>query len=267
MDFYKNLEVFLLDNGCNLSNFSYGGEIDKFISIQSVTDKRGRKSRSFKVIKNNDGSIVVIMNDFKTGEQISTRLDNNINCKPLIKLANQERLDRQKKEQEEALKNIKEYFFSLKLNQNKSNKYLKRKKVRSAKFIRWDRKGNFYIPLINTHRQLQSYQKITPDGRKILAKGGHKKGAFFTIGEVKEANILVFAEGYSTAKTIHEITDYTTVMCVDVGNIYPVIKAFREKYPNKLFIIAADNDIDTERNPAIGYNVGIKKAEACFEVF
>lgn len=272
----NNLENFLQACGCDLSDFkSSNAFTGKFQSIRSIDDKRGKRSKSFCIIQNNDNSIVVIVNDFKTGEKQTARIDdykNNYTPKLDKKEIEKNRTLRGKKSYQErkmSLKEIKEAFFSLDKDgsNNRSNSYLNNKKVSTSPFIRWDDEDNFYIPLIDIKGGLKTYQKISPTGFKMLAKGGQKKGAFFTIGDnIKGNHILVFAEGYATAKAIHEVTGLNVVVCVDASNLYSVVEAFRKKYQNKLFIIAADNDIETEKNPKIGYNLGLKKAEECLNI-
>ena len=63
------------------------------------------------------------------------------------------------------------------------------------------------------------------------------------------------AEGFATAVTIHKATNCPVVVCFDAGNVEHVLGNLKTKYPNKDFIIAADNDMWKENN------VGKEKAE------
>jgi len=60
---------------------------------------------------------------------------------------------------------------------------------------------------------------------------------------------MVIAEGYSTAATIHQATGHATAVSFNAGNILPVAKALRERFPDIEIIIAGDNDTQTEGNP------------------
>lgn len=111
------------------------------------------------------------------------------------------------------------------------------------------------IPLRTASGMLATVQAIFPepaDGRdKDFLKGGAKKGAYFSIGDLAAAPVIVIAEGYATAATLHEATGYAAVMAVDAGNLRPVAEALRAIYPDRRIIIAADNDRHTEGNPGL----------------
>lgn len=140
--------------------------------------------------------------------------------------------------------------------------YLKRKGVKAYPGVLagpWPqrrRENCLLIPLRTAGGQLATVQAIFPDppatGRdKDFLKGGAKKGAYFALGDLAAAPVIVIAEGYATAATLHEATGYAAVMAVDAGNIRPVADALRAVYPDRRIIIAADNDRHTESNPGL----------------
>jgi len=62
----------------------------------------------------------------------------------------------------------------------------------------------------------------------------------------------VVCEGYATGATIHEATGLAVIVAFDAGNLLPVARFFREKKPDWLIVIAADNDAWTDtpiKNP------------------
>jgi putative DNA primase/helicase len=85
-------------------------------------------------------------------------------------------------------------------------------------------------------------QKIYDDGQKRFFKGARKKGCFHLLQGLDEQT-FVFAEGYATGLSLHKATGQSVVVCFDAGNIEPVVKAFRDRYPESNLIIAGDNDI------------------------
>lgn len=105
------------------------------------------------------------------------------------------------------------------------------------------------IPLRNMNGQITTLQSITGDGVKILMAGGQKAGSFHKIDGDDSA--IIFSEGYSTSATVFEATGYTTVACIDSGNIIRVIEKWREAMPMKRFIIAGDNDQWGGRNTGL----------------
>ena len=131
-----------------------------------------------------------------------------------------------------------------------------------------DEYGDFVaVPLKDIEGKLWNIQKIyskREDGgnHKWPIKGGRKKGCFHTLGtplhELPEKSRIFVAEGYATAASIHMATGDTVIMAVDSGNIDPVVKAIKTKYPYILGIIAGDEDRWSEEDR----NAGREKAEA-----
>lgn len=121
--------------------------------------------------------------------------------------------------------------------------YLERKQV-GAFGIRFSFNDRFLVPLYNLAFELQGLQYIGPDGEKIFGTGTAKDGHFHLIGEIPASGefTLGFGEGYATAATAHMASGWPVVVCFDAGNIEPVMKVWREAYPEAEFFIAADDD-------------------------
>jgi putative DNA primase/helicase len=75
------------------------------------------------------------------------------------------------------------------------------------------------------------------------------KECFFMIGEPTQA--LCIAEGYATAASIHEATGHAAVVAFNAGNLLPVARALRGKFPDIKIVICADNDAQTSGNPGL----------------
>ena len=103
------------------------------------------------------------------------------------------------------------------------------------------------VPLRDTAGQLHSLQTIDTDGNKRYR--GRKKGCYHAIG--RPQGVLVIAEGYATAASIHEATGHAVAVAFDSGNLLPVAAALRAKYPALLLALAADDDHRTEGNPGL----------------
>ena len=114
--------------------------------------------------------------------------------------------------------------------------------------------GALVMPLRDASGELHSLEFITGAGEKRFLPGGRKSGCYFAIG--KQADVLVIAEGFATAASIHEATGHAVACALDAGNLEPVAKALRSKLPGIAIIIAADNDTKTG-----GANVGIENAQ------
>jgi putative DNA primase/helicase len=96
---------------------------------------------------------------------------------------------------------------------------------------------------------LHSLQFIDADGGKRFLTGGRKAGCCYCIGDMGDSGIIVIAEGFATAATVHEATGYVAIAAFDAGNLPAVAKAVRGRYPAARIIIAADDDYRTPGNP------------------
>lgn len=105
------------------------------------------------------------------------------------------------------------------------------------------------VPLRTTDGALASLQTIYPDGSKRFLPGGRTRGCYHAMGTL--GAVLVLAEGYATGATIHEATGLPVAVCFNSGNLLPVARALRSKYPALLLVLAADDDHRTEGNPGL----------------
>ncbi|MBS1132518.1 MAG: hypothetical protein H6R16_3520 [Proteobacteria bacterium] len=105
------------------------------------------------------------------------------------------------------------------------------------------------VPLRDVDGTLHSLQFIGADGRKTFLTGGRKRGCYHAIG--RPAAALCICEGYATGATIYQATGNATAVAFDAGNLQPVAKALRQKFPRLTLVIAADNDTETPGNPGV----------------
>lgn len=131
--------------------------------------------------------------------------------------------------------------------------YLANKKI-GAHDLRIDAKGKLLIPMQDSTGDLWNLQRIDHAGEKRFMYGGRTEGVFFTVGPDPE-EIVVIAEGASTALSIFEATGLPAVAAMSAGNLLAAGKAIREKFPRAHIIYFADNDY-----PKDGVNVGVSKA-------
>jgi len=97
--------------------------------------------------------------------------------------------------------------------------------------------------------ELHSLQFIAGDGGKRFLAGGRVSGCYFPIG--KPEAVLCIAEGYATGATIHEATGYAVAVAFNAGNLLPVARALRAKFPELRLIVCADDDAMTPGNPGL----------------
>ena len=123
--------------------------------------------------------------------------------------------------------------------------------------------GDLLVAASDINGDVQSVQSIQTNGRKMFAAGGQKQGTFHVVGgdglnALADTPAIVIGEGYATADTLSQSLGYATVAAFDSGNLPLVAKQLQEKYPDKLMVIAGDNDLHQEMTE--GKNPGKQKA-------
>jgi len=108
------------------------------------------------------------------------------------------------------------------------------------------------IPLRDADGKLWSVECIHRDGTKRFLSGGRKRGCYFSIGRVgPDHGELCIAEGFATAASIHESAGKAVAVAFDAGNLDPVARTLRAKFPGAVITICADNDTSTPGNPGL----------------
>lgn len=97
-------------------------------------------------------------------------------------------------------------------------------------------------------------QFIQPDGTKRFLTGTPKAGSYHRI--TGDLSRVLVCEGYATGASLHEATGYAVAIAFDAGNLMPVAKALKEKLPDAVLVLCADDD------RANSGNVGMMKAQA-----
>lgn len=91
--------------------------------------------------------------------------------------------------------------------------------------------------------QLATLQFISPDGSKRFITNGLKQGSYFPIAHKDDdKSLMIICEGFATGCSIRTATALPVIVAFDAGNLEPVARAMRKKYPLSRFIIAADHD-------------------------
>ncbi|HAU0665194.1 TPA: DUF1738 domain-containing protein [Legionella pneumophila] len=117
------------------------------------------------------------------------------------------------------------------------------------------------IPATDCEGTLWTIQYISEDGTKRFAKDSKKEGCFHVLGgleKLAETPVILITEGYATAATIKDATKLPAIVSAfDSGNLKPVAKALRDKFPNTPIIVASDDDKHLELTK--GINPGKEK--------
>ncbi|MDL2210248.1 ssDNA-binding domain-containing protein [Desulfovibrio sp. OttesenSCG-928-O18] len=146
------------------------------------------------------------------------------------------------------------------------NPYLLAKGIQ-AFGVREDVDGTLLVPVMTVDKELRGLQTIAPDGEKRFMYGMEKNGNFHLIAEPGKdlsQGEIILAEGYATGVSLHMATDKPVAVAFDAGNLEPVARKLREKYPNAAITICADNDHQHTRRTPEGvelWNKGVALAQ------
>jgi putative DNA primase/helicase len=124
--------------------------------------------------------------------------------------------------------------------------YLQRKGV-GAHGVRFSPQGAMVVPMLDTAGRVHGLQ-IIRDRKKqgvrlekeFWPAGLVKKGHFHLLG--MGGPIMLVAEGYATAASLHEATGLTVAVAFDAGNLQPVAAELRKRYKLAKLLICADDD-------------------------
>lgn len=155
------------------------------------------------------------------------------------------------------------------------NPYLQKKGVPPLG-VREDLSGNLIVPVQNVGGELRGLQYISPEGQKRFLPGMEKNGNFHLItgdhsspAQDLSQNEIILAEGYATGVSLHLATEKPVLVAFDAGNLEPVARKLRERYPNAAITICADNDHQHTRRTPEGtelWNKGVAMAQDAAKV-
>jgi len=140
--------------------------------------------------------------------------------------------------------------------------YLVRKAVQ-AYGLRFAADGALMVPLRDAAGKLWNVQGIAPDGQKRFLKDGRKSGLWHLLGAVPApaaVRVMLVAEGYATAASLHEATGLPVAVAFDAGNMGKVAHTLRQLMPAALLVLCGDDDQATHAKT--GRNPGKDKATA-----
>lgn len=121
------------------------------------------------------------------------------------------------------------------------------------------------LPIVNKDGRLMSFQRIAPDGRKLMMSGGIVKGHFIPVTDIFKADEradIVITEGYASGLAVKLLYPKCHVVAaLFADNLLPVGLEIRHKFPFANLIYACD--YDGARNALPGEptgNIGLLKA-------
>ena len=116
--------------------------------------------------------------------------------------------------------------------------------------VRYGKTGAAVLPMLDTHGNVHGLQilrsaaqakAVNKPAKEFFPPGLVKKGHFHLIGGTPQW-ILLLAEGYATAASLHMATGYPVVVAFDAGNLLPVATALAKHYRGIKLLVCADDD-------------------------
>lgn len=138
--------------------------------------------------------------------------------------------------------------------------YLEKKGV-GAHGVRYTPQGALAVAMHDAMGRVHGLQFILDSKRhaRRIKQLGRKKtywppgvsttGHYFLIGAPR--GLVLVAEGYATAATLHEATGHPVAVAFDAGNLAHVVKALRKRYRDDRILVCADDDYLTDGNPGV----------------
>ena len=148
-------------------------------------------------------------------------------------------------EQSEATKKCKELWNAV-ADAPDDHPYLKKKGVKPYGIKLHQSNNNLIIPVLSSG-EISSLQSIKESGKKSFFPNGKVSGGYHLIGDV--GPLVLICEGYATGASLYEATGIPTVVAFNSGNLPKVVSELKNEHPDADFIICADNDKWTSRNP------------------
>ncbi|HHH3524912.1 TPA: zincin-like metallopeptidase domain-containing protein [Enterobacter hormaechei subsp. steigerwaltii] len=256
MTLQEEVETALKNVGCILDADTDRGQKHPIMDgeghrITVEGDKKGEKSGFY--IIHTDGHPAGFMQNNRTKEELRWSSKGYVQTdeeKALLRAQaaqkQAEKAAQQQKDHEASAKRVGKQLGQLSEPQQQTA-YLEKKGLQVHKGVFTDKGGDkTYIPAYDVSGKQWTMQYINEDGTKRFAKNARKEGCFHVVGgleALKDAPVLIIAEGYATAGSIAEATQYPTVAAFDSGNLEPVAKALKEAFPDKPIVIAGDDDV------------------------
>jgi len=115
------------------------------------------------------------------------------------------------------------------------------------------------VPMHDVHGNVNGIQFIYGKGHPRRAKLGKEfwptgmamGGTFGVIGPVNRAGVLLVAEGYVTAASLHEATGHSVAYAFSANNLGKAGKLLRKQYKVLRLLFCADDDYLTPGNPGV----------------
>jgi putative DNA primase/helicase len=127
--------------------------------------------------------------------------------------------------------------------------YLAKKKIRPFKLLQVE--ADLIAPIVSVEGEVQTLERIRPDGTKGFLPGGRVSGNFYALGDVWNTRRLLVCEGVATSHCLFEATGLPTLAAMFAGNLEAVGRVILKVMGKRKVLVCADDDWQTKGNPGL----------------
>ena len=129
--------------------------------------------------------------------------------------------------------------------------YLRKKKISigNARVNLYGGNAHLVIPLVDIAHTTKTVCSVELKGLQFIDGDGNKsfllrfKGLFHIASDYERSkDVIVISEGYATARSITESTDFFVIAVMSACNLKRIVEKIAKQFPNSKIVIAADND-------------------------
>ena len=249
-----SVHEFAAENGFNVLSVLYDGKIHRI-------PRHGKKDVGWYVAHSNG---YAIFGDWRTGEKLHYRngvMSTNVDI-GRIKAEREERRIEEEKKKASAIQTTVKIIATA--SDTSIHPYMSRKGFDQNYGAKISKQGDLIVPVRNIKGLLTGGQTITPDGRKKFIYGTEIKGSFFSVPIWHDFSDVIVCEGFATAVSCHIASGLPAIAAFSCGNLEPVVKSIREKFPDATITVCGDNDQWTEGNPGVSSSRYVAKYYSCY---
>ena len=121
--------------------------------------------------------------------------------------------------------------------------------------------GALVVPMHNVAGEVCGVQFVYPAGhprkqkierdKEFWPRGMAMGGSFGVLGHLRRGGMLLVAEGFATAASLHEATGQSVMYAFSANNLLKAAREVRRKYKSVRLLFCADDDYLTPGNPGV----------------
>ncbi|MBP3222137.1 MAG: hypothetical protein J6M43_08905 [Neisseriaceae bacterium] len=293
---YSDLMAEAQKIGVELNSVNFKEDFHGWVRCPVKGKGKSNRDGGYKLFRNDDGSIGATVKNYSSGDSVNwcdkTLGDREVKSKvPLPDFI----ANKKQEEWNEVAKNTVEHniqqmrskiaeqaYHSLQPALS-TDPYIQKKGIVDIGKLRRLDDGSTIVPLFHNGKIANLQMIRASDNEKRMMTQAVKVGAYYSIGNGKNPQTVIIAEGMATADSVHQIASeiygkdkVLTLAAIDSGNLKAVADKVDKVYPDAQKLIAADNDLGNELKAqqrgvdsaeTHKYNAGFKYANQVIEVY